>query len=396
MKNLTFKPQLFIGLMSGTSVDGIDVALVEISDGQCQLLASECYPIEQSLKTDIHSLCTPQVNQQNAMAPDYQTEIQINRIEQMAKLDHQLGLVFANVVNLFIKDKNLSKKSIIAIGSHGQTIRHRPNQETPFTLQLGDANLIAQHTGITAVSDFRRMDMAAGGQGAPLVPAFHQSVMSSQHETRVILNLGGIANITLLPKVSHHSSEAKVIGFDTGPANTLLDAHYKRHHNKSNFDKDGEFAKQGKVDQRFLSRLLSDPYFKRLAPKSTGREYFSVYWFQRELDQLDYPIEPESVQATLMALTTQTVADSIKGLGLVDYQVYACGGGMHNQYLLNQLSEKLGKTVLTTNHLGVDGDSLEAMTFAWLAHRRVEGLTGNLPSVTGAKEAKVLGALYHP
>ncbi len=315
-----------------------------------------------------------------------------DKIDLLGELDHQLGLLFADAVNQILINSNFNKKDIRAIGCHGQTIRHRPSNNLPFTLQIGDANLIAYHTGVTTVADFRRMDMAASGQGAPLVPAFHQALMTNHQENRIILNLGGIANITYLPK----TEIGAVIGFDTGPANTLLDSHFKQHHPHTNFDANGNFAKTGSVHQKLLAVLLSDPYFKLEPPKSTGREYFSADWLQLKLKLISHSISAASIQATLLAFTVQTISDAITNLNLDDFEVYVCGGGMHNQFLLDELSKKLNKKIAKTNDLGVDGDYLEAMTFAWLAHQRLENLTGNLTSVTGAKQNKILGAIYHP
>jgi len=381
LNKLIEEQHYYIGLMSGTSIDGVDVALVEINKNQCKLKYSYLHPFEPKLKSDIAALCTPQANPKNQ-----------NRIELLGKLDNQLGLVFSDGVNELLARYNIDKSSIRAIGSHGQTIRHRPSHECPFTMQIGDANVIAYQTGIKTVSDFRRMDMAAGGQGAPLVPAFHQALMQNKSENRIILNLGGIANITYLPK----DISQKVIGFDTGPANTLLDVFFKTLHPEECYDFDGNFAKQGKVDNSLLKLFLQDSYFKLPFPKSTGREYFNLEWLQTHLNKLEHAVSPQSIQATLLELTVQTITDAVKNIGQPNIQVYACGGGMHNGFLMQQLSFKLSKKVLTTSALGVDGDYLEAMTFAWLAHRRLEGLTGNLPSVTGAKQAKVLGAIYHP
>lgn len=400
--------EYYIGLMSGTSIDGVDVALVEFEyselknsqsqNKKCKLVAQYLHPIEESIQKELEVLCNIISGQESN-----QKKLTKNSIEMLGELDHQIGLVFANAVNLFLKQNQIAKESISAIGSHGQTICHKPNLHSgsglhsnlgsPFTLQIGDANLIAHKTGITTVADFRRMDMAAGGQGAPLAPAFHNAVMRSKKENRIILNLGGIANITLLPK----DSQLNVIGFDTGPANTLLDAHFKRTHIDATetFDKNSQFAQQGKINQALLSRLLFDNYFDMLPPKSTGREYFSLNWLDSHLKELSKSITPESIQATLVALTTISIANSIKKLELTDYQVYACGGGMHNQFLLNQLSEKLNMAIYKTNDLSIDGDYLEATTFAWLAKQRLKNQPGNLPSVTGASELKVLGSIYH-
>ncbi len=386
---------LYIGLMSGTSIDGIDVALIDLNNGGCQLLKTGMHPIDPGLKAQIAQVSQIAPQHSTLTVPPKQT---IHRIELLAELDHQLGLLFAEAVNHFIQINNICPRSIKAIGSHGQTVRHRPegglSGSSPFTLQIGDPNLIAYHTGIETVADFRRMDMAAGGQGAPLAPAFHNALMRSAEENRIILNLGGIANITLLPQ----STSSAVIGFDTGPANTLLDDNFVRHHPDSEilFDRNGAFASEGEINQALLNLLLSDPYFTQPIPKSTGREYFSRSWLERALFAIEEPVAPSSIQMTLQALTVSSVGNAINKLGLADYQVYVCGGGMHNHLLIKHLSEYIERNIKQTNQIGIDGDYLEAMTFAWLAHQRLDKKASNLPSVTGAKNARILGAIYHP
>ena len=379
--------QLYIGLMSGTSIDGVDVALVDFSANQHKLVESYLHPVENSVRNKLGKLCDL-VSQR-----DMEFEFH-HRIELLGEMDVIMGQVFADSVNTFLHDFNIDKSSIIAIGSHGQTIRHQPDLQSPFTIQIGDSNMIAHRTGITTVSDFRRMDMAAGGQGAPLAPAFHEASMRTEEENRIILNLGGIANITFLPK----DKSLDVLGFDTGTANTLLDAHYKMHHKTSNdfFDRDANFAKRGEVDNQLLEELLKDPYFALLPPKSTGREYFSFSWLNKILDLIPRPISKEDLQATLLEFSAKTIADAILKLNLESFAVYASGGGMHNDFLLKRIERYLSHPIGRTNDIGVDGDYLEAMTFAWLAHQRINNLPGNLPSVTGAKERKVLGGIYHP
>ena len=357
--------QLYIGLMCGTSIDGVDVALVDFANDQHILVESYLHPVEDAVRNKLGKLCDL-VSQR-----DMEFEFH-HRIELLGEMDVIMGQVFADSVNTFLHNFNIDKTSIIAIGSHGQTIRHQPDLQSPFTLQIGDGNLIAHRTGITTVSDFRRMDMAAGGQGAPLAPAFHEASMRTQSENRIILNLGGIANITFLPK----DKSIDVLGFDTGTANTLLDAHYKMHHKDSHdfFDRDAKFAKQGKVDQQLLEEMLKDPYFSLLPPKSTGREYFSYSWLNDILDLIPRPIAKEDLQATLLEFSAKTIADAIVKLSLNEFSVYASGGGMHNDFLLKRIENHLGEPVGRTNDIGVDGDYLEAMTFAWLAHQRINNL----------------------
>ncbi len=378
--------QLYIGLMCGTSIDGVDVALVNFKNNQFELSDYYLHPVSEEVRQKLIKLCD-QITEFN-LSNDFH-----HRIELLGELDFKMGHIFAESVNAFLQRSRYKKEAIIAIGSHGQTIRHQPALNSPFTLQIGDPSIIAHETGITTIADFRRMDMAAGGQGAPLAPAFHQDAMQSESEDRIILNLGGIANITYLPK----DLNQPVLGFDTGTANTLLDAHYQIHHrnSKNHFDKDGKFAKQGRVDLKLLKLLMSDPYFSQPAPKSTGREYFSINWLNKNLAIVDHPIAKENVQATLLEFSAKTIADDILSLGLANYSVFASGGGMHNQVLLDAIGNHINQRVQTTNDIGVDGDYLEAMTFAWLAYRRMNNKPGNLPSVTGAKQAKVLGAVYH-
>ncbi|MDH5434001.1 MAG: anhydro-N-acetylmuramic acid kinase [Gammaproteobacteria bacterium] len=379
---------LYIGLMSGTSIDGVDVALVEIGQSRCHLVAHLLHPFSTQLKKDIVRLCKPA--NQTQIEADFH-----HRINLLAETDHKIGLLFAEAVKKLLENNNIKSEDIIAIGSHGQTVRHIPTGEMPFSLQIGDPNLIASLTQITTVADFRRMDMAYGGQGAPLAPAFHHAVMHSDNENRIILNLGGIANITWLPS----DNNKDVVGFDTGPANTLLDAYYHAI-SSDDFDKNGAFARSGNVNQQLLTLMLADPYFQLSPPKSTGREYFSIDWLNDKIDKFRHnsnqqtALSEQDIQATLVELTAQSVIEGIKQLNISNYQIYACGGGRMNQYLMERISALAETSVKTTDDLGIDGDFLEAMIFAWLAYRRLNNLSGNLPNVTGAKQSAVLGAVY--
>jgi len=376
---------LYIGLMSGTSIDGIDVALVEFDGDRCELLQVYNHSIEAGIKHKLIEVSSP--------VSDFEIGSR-NRIELMAELDVLMGHSFADAANRLIEIHQIDTGHINAIGSHGQTIRHRPDNQSPFTMQIGDANIIAEKTGIQTVADFRRADIAAGGQGAPLAPAFHNAILRSPLENRIVLNLGGIANITNLPK----DESQPVIGFDTGTANTLLDAWYQTHHcgAKDEFDRDSQFAQQGQVHQELLIELLEDPFFKQSPPKSTGREYFSLDWLKKQINKIHAPIAVKDVQRTLLEFTAKTIADSIKNSTFGNGKVLVCGGGMHNQFLLNLLSKELNQPLQTTNDVGIDGDYLEAMTFAWLAKQRLERLPANLPSVTGASKNKILGCVYLP
>ena len=368
-------PDLFIGTLSGTSVDGVDAALVRFST-RPELVASYALKFPEDLRLELLALGTP--------GPE--------EIDRLGQADVRAGQLFAEAVNALLKKAGVAGAQVRAIGSHGQTIRHRPGVGHPFTLQIGDPNVIAARTGIPVVADFRRKDMALGGQGAPLVPAFHDAVFRQPGEDRVIVNIGGIANVTVLP-----GDRAKpVLGFDTGPGNTLLDG-WARKALHQPMDRDGAFAASGRVQDGVLAALLADPYFRKAAPKSTGPEYFSSEWLQRNFAALgDRP--PADVQATLLALTAQSIANAITALpGLSRPGVYVCGGGAHNGALMRALSELLPESkVATTDALGLPVDWIEAMAFAWLAKQRMDALPGNAPAVTGASRPAVLGGLWLP
>lgn len=366
---------LFLGLMSGTSVDGIDAALVALSDDSLpRLLAARCMPMPVDLRTRVLLLSQPGDNE----------------IDRLGELDVDIGKQFAQTALHILRDAGVAAHQVTAIGSHGQTVRHRPGATTPFTMQIGDPNTIAAITGITTVADFRRRDMAAGGQGAPLVPAFHDAVFRSQYDDRLIINIGGMANITLLPA----ARDRPVQGFDTGPGNVLLDAWNERHHG-SPLDRDGTWARTGTVDQQLLQQLLADPYFCEPPPKSTGRERFSLAWLDEKLAMCSRAVASENVQATLVELTTRTIADAASRWGPSSGCVYLCGGGAHNVYLCERLAVAMpGHQIASTAELGVDPDWVEAMAFAWLAQRTLAGLAGNLPAITGARQAVVLGGIY--
>lgn len=365
----------YIGLISGTSVDGIDAAVVEIGAGQSLTVkATHCQPIPAPLHTAIEALMQPGPNE----------------IDRMGEIDAQLGRLFAEAAAAALKQAGLSAQSIRAIGSHGQTVRHRPHAAHPFTLQLGNPAIIAEITGIITVADFRRRDMAAGGEGAPLVPAFHDWLFRSAERNRVIVNLGGIANITCLPA----DKAAAVTGFDTGPGNTLLDRWIGKCRGERH-DEAGRWASSGTVSEPLLAILLADEYFSRKPPKSTGRELFTLEWLETRLRKLSSPVVEADVQATLVSLTARTVAQAIRQALPACHEVYVCGGGAHNAHLLDRLGNELAPLPLkATDTLGLPVDWVEAVAFAWLAHQTLAGHSGNIPSVTGARHAVVLGAIY--
>ena len=364
--------QLFIGIMSGTSLDGIDVALTSF-DGLtakntgCQLIATHFLPYPAALKLEILTL----------------HEASHNELESSSIIGNRLAMLYADAVNALLKSAQKKASEISAIGCHGQTIRHRP--ELGFTLQIGNNALLAELTGISVVGDFRSRDIAAGGQGAPLVPAFHQAVFGSNQVNRALINIGGIANITFLGK------DGTVLGFDSGPGNMLIDSWTKLKLGKD-YDADGAWAATGVVLDALLSNMLAEPYFEMPPPKSTGRDLFNDHWLKQH--QLYPHLRPQDVAHTLVALTAHSIVEALNKCGGVD-EVYLCGGGAHNRLLREELQALLGdKKVLTTEKLGIGVDWLEAAAFAWLAKQTIEKKPRNLPAVTGASGLRVLGAIF--
>lgn len=365
--------QLYIGLMSGTSADAIDAALVDLTATPI-LLGSCTHPIPPFLKHQIHSLCLPGNNE----------------IDRMGLLDNDLGKRFAACALEVINKTGVDKNEVVAIGSHGQTIRHRPpgTSGDAFTLQIGNPNVIAELTSITTVADFRRRDMAAGGQGAPLVPAFHHAIFSSR-ASKAVINVGGMANITWLPTTGN------VVGFDTGPGNVLMDLWIGKHLGVS-YDKDGAWAATGTFIPELLSSMLSDPFFQQPFPKSTGREHFHQEWLEKHLSVLPATLKPEDVQATLLELTAATIVGSIASIGGDIEEVLVCGGGAFNRTFINKLQLSLPNlSVVTTNAYGIDPQWIEAMAFAWLAKQTINHKPGNLCAVTGARREVILGGIYY-
>ena len=356
----------FIGIMSGTSADAIDAAAVSFSDSQVKLHAVQSNPIEGALRqriTDIMQGCH-------------------DDLDSVAALDRDLGQAFSECATALMAKLDTPP---LAIGCHGQTVRHRPEQG--FTVQLGAGAIIATRTGIPTIIDFRSSDIALGGQGAPLVPAFHKYIFGSEKEDRVIVNIGGIANITLLPKTSG------VSGFDTGPGNTLLDNWYQEHQ-QGPWDTDGAWSRTGIADDTLLSRLRSDTFFEQSPPKSTGLEYFNLSWLRERLNGDE---RPEDVQATLRELTATGISDAVAKALPTAKTLYLCGGGAQNAALEASIQSWLSSVkVESTAKLGIDPMWVEACAFAWLARQRWERKAGSLPSVTGASRAAILGSLYLP
>lgn len=358
----------YIGVMSGTSLDGLDIALID-QDQRPHLLATLYRPMPEQLRSELLALCTPGDDE----------------LARTAIAEQRWVELAAAGINELLLQQNLSAKQIRAIGSHGQTVRHEPLRG--FTIQIGNPALLAELTDICVIGDFRRRDVAAGGQGAPLVPAFHETLFSHSHKHVAVLNVGGFSNLSLL------SPGQEVLGFDSGPGNVLLDA-WIQYCQGLAFDRNGAWASSGQVNAELLKRLLSDPFFATQGPKSTGRELFNLDWLLGHLRALP-TLPSEDVQATLVELTACSIIGALRNAQAHTDVLLVCGGGARNTCLMKRLSEMLiGTEVSSTASAGVDPDWVEAMAFAWLAHCALEGIAGNRPSVTGARGLRVLGAIY--
>jgi len=361
---------LYLGLISGTSMDGIDAALASF-EPVARLHAALTFPYPHTLRARLLEL---------AQGDGATT------LDEVGALDARIGECFAQAALALLERAGAARANVHAIGSHGQTLRHRPHANPRFTMQLGDPNIIAERTGVITVADFRRADFAAGGHAAPLLPIFHAALFARAGTTRGVLNLGGIANLTVL------RADGGVLGFDTGPANGLLDA-WCALHTGAMFDHDGAFAARGQVDHGLLERLLDENYFRSRPPKSTGREQFHLDWLQARLGS--QAPSPEDVQATLVELTARSVADAVQACADEAREILVCGGGVHNPLLMHALQSALApRGVRSIAELGVDPDYIEATAFAWLARERLEGRPGNLPGVTGARGPRLLGGIY--
>ena len=359
---------LYIGVMSGTSLDGLDIALIELTPA-IKLIATHYIPMPASLRTELLGLCSS--------GPD--------EIARSAIAQQNWVTLAAQGIHTLLNEQKLKPENVAAIGSHGQTIRHEPARG--FTVQIGNPALLSELTGITIVSDFRSRDIAAGGQGAPLVPAFHEALFEERAGNRAVLNVGGFSNLSLI------EPGKPVAGFDCGPGNVLLDAWIHQQQGE-HFDRDGQWAASGQVEPALLKELLSDPFFVTKGPKSTGREVFNLPWLTQHLSHLP-AFAPENVQATLLELTALTIVESLQHAQPDTQELLVCGGGAHNQTLMRRLAELLPNAkVSSTAVYGVDPDWVEAMAFAWLAHCCLAGIPANRPSVTGARGLRVLGAIY--
>jgi len=376
------KKELYVGVMSGTSMDAIDAVLVSIANNTFKTLAHHSNPIPKGLQNQLSSLCSPGENE----------------IERCGQLDVLFAELIARTVNTLLKNETLLPQDITAIGSHGQTIRHHPDLPKPFSLQIGNPSILAHNTGITTVADFRMADIAANGQGAPLVPAFHHSVFKPEKGFRAIINIGGIANITILnsssiaPQNTALKNEEEVIGYDIGPGNTLMDQWILRHKNEP-FDINGCWARSGQVIPSLLKHLLADIFIKRPPPKSSGREYFNLAWLNNYIEGQP---KDEDVQRTLAEFTAQVLANTINHeTKNMSCDVFLCGGGVRNTFLRERIDSLLPKNkISTTCSLGIDAQLVEAAAFAWLAKQTLRRLPGNIQNVTGAHCSKILGGIY--
>lgn len=367
-------PAYYIGLMSGTSVDGIDAVVIDLAPDQPVLIAAQTTPWDTTLRNRILEILS---------RPDRVS------LATLGALDAVLGDAFADAALAITHAAGLKPAQISGLGSHGQTLFHAPSGNPAFTIQAGDASRIAARTGITTVADFRRRDIAEGGQGAPLVPAFHQAVFANPGVSRAILNIGGIANLTLLPADSR-----PVTGFDTGPGNVLLDAWIARHRGET-FDRDGAWAATGTCNPLLLEELLRQSYFRLSPPKSTGRELFNLAWLEQTLAPSFEQLSAGDIQATLAELTAVSVATALERFAPPVDELFVCGGGALNGYLMQRLSARLPTSrIASTEVLGLHPDWVEAAAFAWLARQALDGKPGNLPGVTGARRAAILGAIY--
>ena len=353
--------ELYIGIMSGTSLDGVDVVLCEIDTSSCRLASSLEYPLSLELKADILTLIEGK-----------------SSLEEAGQMDHRLGLLFTQAVGALLIRENIDASTIKAIGLHGQTLWHEPEGEYPFSMQLGDPNILTAKTGIPVVADFRRKDVALGGQGAPFAPAFHEFIFSNINSSVSIVNIGGMANITVIGE--------KLTGYDTGCGNVLLDLWIAAHQGVG-YDKDGEWARTGSVDYTLLDSMMSDAFFVQPYPKSTGREKFNKAWLQSYL--IGKTHNPEDVQRTLLELTALSISNEV--LRFNRDVVLLCGGGAKNSFLVERIKALMPNVEVA---IAANADMIEAMTFAWLAYKRVHREVVNLKDVTGASENAVLGGLY--
>ena len=369
-----------IGLMSGTSADGVDGVILACHADQFRVTAFASLAFPAELRHALLALNDPGDNE----------------LHRAALAGNELARLYAQVVAQLLETSQLSACEILAVGVHGQTVRHQPGQfdGLGYTLQINQPALLAELCGIRVIAEFRTRDLAAAGQGAPLVPAFHDAVFAQSDRTTVLLNVGGIANISVLPPLAEHAAEARrLVGFDCGPGNALMDAWCQTHTGQP-YDSDGQWGAVGKVHAPLLARMMADAYFAKPPPKSTGRDLFNLAWLHKQLAPFD-ALSPVDVQATLVALTAQSAAQAIEGFGAQASEVMVCGGGAFNGQLMRALAHALpGRKIKSTDKMGISPMQVEAAAFAWLAYRHCHGLPANLPAVTGAKGLRILGASY--
>jgi len=364
----------FIGLMSGTSADSVDAVLVNIVDSNIRYIGKYSHPIPLRLKTAIYRLVEDKILDGN----------------EIDSLDIDLGEIFSETVNALLRQESVTAESIVAIGSHGQTIKHSPDSSQPFSLQIGNGELISKKTGIRTVWDFRSADIAAGGQGAPLTPLFNEHVFAQDKNKKAIINIGGISNITLL------SPHLSTIGYDIGPGNCLMDS-WSRENDMGQFDEDGKWASSGQTNQALLDAMLGETYFSKNFPKSTGPDYFNLSWVNGLKQKTGEIPTPEDLQSTLLDLTVESLTGEIKKLELdCPKAIFFCGGGIHNKYLMIKIQEKLSSKIYTTKELGIDPDYIEATSFAWFACQRVQERSFDLSKITGSKGKVLLGEIAEP
>ena len=367
--------ELFIGLMSGTSVNSIDSVLVDLSDEKIEILEQCSTEIKKELKKKILEAV--------------KTERIIN--QEISALDHEVAKGFAEAVLSLLVKSSIGSSEILAIGSHGQTIKHSPHSINPYSLQVGNPQTISQITGIKTVADFRTSDIKAGGEGAPFAPLFHQFIFKHQNLTEaVVINIGGISNLTYLSK-----SRGGVIGYDCGPGNCLIDA-WTRDNNKGDYDEKGAWASSGKPNLELLNLMTRDTFFHIKHPKSTGPDYFNLNWVYKKISLLKKAPSKKDVQATLTELTAQTIFLEIKKLNALKKKIYICGGGIHNNFLIQRIENKIQNKTFSTSSLGVDPDYMEAACFAWLAQQRIKKNTFDLSKITGSKGKVSLGEIWDP
>lgn len=364
----------FVGAISGTSIDGLDVALIEVAEERVRLIQGKTFQFPNSLATRLGRLANPNPNE----------------IQALGRAHAALGTFIGRTIGLFLDETGIRSNDVTAVGSHGQTVRHFPSGVEAFSLQIGDASRIAEVTGIDTVADFRSRDIAAGGEGAPLVPDFHRRLFHSTASDRVVLNIGGIANVTTLP-----AREPDICaGFDTGPGNGLIDAYMQKKFSQR-YDRNGSIASSGQIHPALLAQLMSDEWLQHQPPKSTGKEHFNYEYVQNAIRAAVVQLDDADVLATLTELTVLSIRDAIAKWCFRSGELVVCGGGRLNAYLMQRLAKSCPSFhVMPCESLDVDGDSVEAAAFAYLAYLHVNGKTGNVPQVTGAKGARVLGCLY--